>query len=72
MQSKPDHPDAEALGAAAAAVATDTAKEDEERAALLKWKQKQVEEDKASEETIKTTTKPCPKCHRHIEKNGGW
>lgn len=36
-------------------------------ASTSRWK----EEEKASQKTIKETTKPCPKCHASIEKNDG-
>lgn len=33
---------------------------------------RKIEERRATEETIKQTTKRCPNCGRNIEKNGGW
>ncbi|KAF0884370.1 PRKN ligase, partial [Crocuta crocuta] len=37
---------------------------DEKAAERARW-------EEASKETIKKTTKPCPRCHVPIEKNGG-
>ncbi|KAI9151303.1 Maltose O-acetyltransferase [Paramyrothecium foliicola] len=31
-----------------------------------------IEDERATQSTIKSTTKPCPRCGKNIEKNGGW
>jgi hypothetical protein len=46
--------------------------ERENKAAEQGAEARRVEEVKASEEKIRMTTKRCPGCERHIEKNGGW
>ncbi|XP_073075965.1 E3 ubiquitin-protein ligase parkin isoform X2 [Manis javanica] len=48
----------------AAGAVTQAYRVDEKAAEQARW-------DKASKETIKRTTKPCPRCHVPVEKNGG-
>uniref|UniRef100_A0A452U5D9 E3 ubiquitin-protein ligase parkin n=1 Tax=Ursus maritimus TaxID=29073 RepID=A0A452U5D9_URSMA len=48
----------------ASGAATQAHRVDEKAAEQARW-------EEASKETIKKTTKPCPRCHVPVEKNGG-